>query len=464
LRSLYATSICASTFVLQRKAKRRLALERGMGYNCRVYQGNCPQPLSLFMRYLPALLGIGLLMLYTLLGVVRVPFHGDESTIVYMANDWFRLREGGFSALFYRPEPTEPMAQELRLINGTLAPLSYGAILDIAGLDRTVLNGSWDWGSDWWQNQYYGHFPRPEVLFIARWTSALMLCLAFALFFAAARLLIGEQRALLTLIIFGLMPAVLLNGRRAMFEGATFLGAALVWYSAVRLVMGRTRIGNWLFFGAACGVALSAKHMNILLVASAAVALLWHGRAQLWQSARALALSGLIAGVVFLAFNPAWWSAPLRAPREVLHIRSENLAFQNMLFGRPLSVIERLEALIAFPFGAPQYFEDTLNPWRDWLADSIQSYERGIQGVTWYAAAPLVYILLLLGATALLRLRSGAFIGIVLISVSAALLITNSLMWQRYYLLLTFPLALLVALGLVWLAQRLKLRNARHAR
>lgn len=179
-----------------------------------------------------ALVGISLLTLYTLLGVARAPFHGDESTIVYMARDWFRLREEGVSALFYRPEPSEAMAQELRLVNGTLAPFSYGALLDLAGVESAALNGAWDWGGDWWQNQYYGHLPHPEVLFIARWTSALMLCLALALFWAAARRLIGDGEALIALALFGLMPSVLLNGRRAMFEGATFLGAALVWYAA----------------------------------------------------------------------------------------------------------------------------------------------------------------------------------------------------------------------------------------
>ncbi len=411
-----------------------------------------------------ALVGISLLTLYTLLGVARVPFHGDESTILYMAQDWFRLREEGVSALFYRSEPSEAMAQELRLVNGTLAPLSYGALLDLAGVGGAALNGAWDWGGDWWQNQYYGHLPRPEVLFSGRWASALMLCLALALFFAAARRLIGDGEALLALALFGLMPSVLLNGRRAMFEGATFLGAALVWYAAARLVTGRAQRRDWLLLGAACGVALAAKHMNALLIGALFVALLWAGRAQLLQTARALTLSALLAGAVFSAFNPAWWTAPLVAPREVLRLRSQTLAAQNELFGRPFQLGERLEALIALPLGAPQYFEDTRHVWRDWLADSIQAYEGGAQGVAWYAAAPLLYGALALGAAEALRRRTGAFILITSSGVSAALFIANTLLWQRYYLSLTFPLALVAALGLARAAELLKTKVSRHAR
>ncbi|MFQ3536081.1 MAG: glycosyltransferase family 39 protein [Aggregatilineales bacterium] len=400
--------------------------------------------------------GISLLILYVLLGVARVPFHGDESTILYMAKDWFRLREAGIGALFYQPMPTEPMPQVLRLINGTLAPFSYGIVLNLAGLDDQAINGGWDWGSDWWQNQYYGHFPRPEVLFIGRWTSALSLCLALALFFASARLLIGAQLAFWAVLLVGLAPAVLLNGRRAMFEGAAFLGAALVWYAAARVVVRRARLGSWLFLGVACGLALAAKHTNVLLVAPIFVALAWQGRAHLWQSARSLLLATLIAIVTFLALNPSWWSAPLSVPREVLHLRSETLAHQNAVFGRPLSLAERLEALIAFPLGAPQYFEDTNNDWAAWLADSIDAYERGVSGVAWYAFAPLVYGLLVLGVTALMRLQVGALIGAALTGIGAALLITNTLMWQRYYLLLSFPLALVMALGLARLGELLR--------
>lgn len=399
-------------------------------------------------------IGIALLMLYALLGVRDAPFHGDESTILYMANDWFILREQGVSALHYRTLPLNPLAQELRLVNGTLSPLSYGLMLETAGTARSALNGPWDWSADWWENQYFERFPRPEVLFIGRWTSALAFCLALALFFAAARLLIGAPEAFLAVLIVGLAPAALLNSRRAMFEGIALLSAALLWYAAARLVAGKASINAWMLLGAAGGLALSAKHTNLLLIAPIFIALLWYGRAYLSRTLSKLALATGVMVAVFFALNPSWWSEPLRAPSEVLRLRSQLLSVQNELFGRPLALHERLEALIAFPFGAPQYFEDTRHAWREWLAESIQSYERGLQGVTWYAVAPLVYGLLALGALTLRRRRSGALIGVVLLGISIALLLMNTLMWQRYYLLLTFPLAMVTALGLTTIAQR----------
>jgi hypothetical protein len=400
--------------------------------------------------------GIGLLLLYALLGVSDAPFHGDESTILYMANDWFILREQGVSALYYRTLPLNALAQELRLVNGTLAPFSYGLMLETAGVAQSALNDAWDWSADWWENQYYRHFPRPEVLFIGRWTSALALCLALALSFAAGRLLIGAPSAFLATLIAGLTPAVLLNARRAVFEGVAFLGAALIWYAAARLVAGKVRIGDWMLLGVACGLALAAKHTSLLLIAPIFIALLWYGRARLLRTLSRLALAATIMSALFLLLNPSWWSEPLHVPREVLQLRSATLTVQNELFGRPLRLHERLEALVAFPFGAPQYFEDTRYAWREWLADSIQGYERALQGVTWYAASPLVYLALLLGALTLRRARAGALLGIVLLGIGAALLLTNTLMWQRYYLLLTFPLTMLATLGLTRMVQYMR--------
>jgi hypothetical protein len=409
-------------------------------------------------------LGLSLLMLYILSGVAEAPFHGDESTILYMANDWFLLREQGISALHYRPDPPDLVPQILRLINGTLAPLTYGALLEAAQLDRNILNRPWAWDLGWWENIYYEHMPRPEALFIGRWASALMLCLAVALFFAAARKLIGAPQAFWATLLFGSLPAVLLNGRRAMFEGATFLGAALVWFAAARIAVGRARSRDWLLLGAASGVAMAAKHINVLLIAPIFLALLWQSRARRLKALSDLLIAAVSMIAIFLLLNPAWWSAPLQVPEQVLFWRNDTLAAQSEAFGRPLSLGERLEALIAFPFGAPQYFEDTLNPWRDWLGDSIPRYERGLQGIAWYALAPLIYLALLLGALSLLRRRTGALIGLAAFGIGFALLMTNTLMWQRYYLPLAFPLAMLVTLGLAQIAAILRhMRPFRHA-
>jgi 4-amino-4-deoxy-L-arabinose transferase-like glycosyltransferase len=418
-------------------------------------------------RRLADSLWMSVLLLYAMLNVAAAPFHGDESTILGMANDWFRLTNEGVSALYYQPKRLESLgrgAQELRVLNGTLAPFMYGAALHSVGLGAAALPGMWDWAADWWVNQYYGHMPRPDVLFIGRWASVLTLCLALACFFGAARRLLGRQPAYLALLILAFMPAVLLNGRRAVFEGVALLGAALIWLAAARLAAGKTRYGGWLLLGAACGVALAAKHTNLLLIAPTFGALLWLGRANFVRTLRGLALAAALMGALFLALNPAWWSDPLGVPREVLRMRSELLAIQTNAFGRNTTLGDRLVALVAFPFGAPQYFEDTNNAWQDWLAESIRSYENGAHGVAWYAAAPLVYALLLIGIFSLPKQRAAALISIPLFGMAAGLFLTNPLLWQRYYLPLSFPLALLAALGVARLSALLLSMRSPNAR
>src|SRR5215510_11017733 len=73
---------------------------------------------------------VGILIFYVLAGARLVPFHGDESTILYMSRDWFKSP----SALAYGAFPPgsgEAMDQELRLLNGVVSKDSYGGVFSL---------------------------------------------------------------------------------------------------------------------------------------------------------------------------------------------------------------------------------------------------------------------------------------------------------------------------------------------
>jgi 4-amino-4-deoxy-L-arabinose transferase-like glycosyltransferase len=412
---------------------------------------------------------LGTLILYLLAGVVSVPFHGDESTIVFMSHDWDTLLHSP-GRLGYSVPPTAPggpAAQELRLLNGPLAGYGIGLLWTITGFQVSQVNDQWLWGTDWNYNQTSGHIPSPALLFVARLSSAFATAISIAAVFAIAARLGGVWAARLASLIYTFTPEVLLNGRRAMFEGVFFMGSALlllvgVWLAA-RIMRGRDRPRDWLLIGLIGGIALTAKHTAILFIvpifgflALCALYQRYVRRATL-RAMPLLIFNILGAGVVtllfFLTLNPAWWTTPIdRVPREVLRLRSDLLKGQVTFYGGYSDLSAQIVGLSHALFGAPQYYEDSKG-WPEWIGGQITAYETsglaGIPGITILAG-------LLALAGIVFALRSMRSVPIRLFLVSALFLYgatfaLTPLLWVRYYLPLFAPLSILAGLSVGWL-------------
>ncbi len=402
---------------------------------------------------------IGVLMLFVLAGIWLTPFHGDESTIIYMSRDWYTLVvRHDFGAVFYQERPPTLQAQQdqdLRLLNGTLSKYAIGFGWWLAGMQVSDVNSPWDWDVGWWQNLYYGHLPGPVILFISRMTSALMTALSVGVVFAITRRLAGRTPAWIGAFVYATMPAVLLNGRRAMFEGANLLTLALVLLSGVVIASHlRSRISakHWLLLGATAGLALASKHTALLTVVPVfGLLLMGCPRLGIWKTVRGLLAAGILAGMVFLALNPAWWSAPLAMPRNVLDLRQRLMSIQGSGDRDFMYSASRWTGAIPFVFGKPQYFEDTSNDWPIGIGGQIAAYEAsGLAGIDWYQLGALVYVVLTAGLAWLVRRHRPAhvlFAGAAIFSL-AALLATNTLPWQRYYLPVAACLAILFGMGI----------------
>ena len=69
-------------------------------------------------------------------------------------------------------------------------------------------------------------------------------------------------------------PAVLMNGRRAMFEGAHLAMFVLVALVAIDLARSNGRAWwRWILLGVLCGFALAAKHTSVFTVIAVFIAL-----------------------------------------------------------------------------------------------------------------------------------------------------------------------------------------------
>lgn len=425
-----------------------------------------------------------LLMGYVTLGTEKVPFHGDESTTIWMSRDFdMVILDGDFGAVEYQGPPRRTTEQHMRIVTSNISKLAMGLAWSGTGMDVGDINDQWVWGADLQWNRDNGHVPSDQLLRVTRLTSAWMTALSVVFVLAIVRLVGGQlYRSPLALAVAGwggaflyaTNPAILLNGRRAMFEGGLLLGMTLAAYGVLVLVK-RTPRARWSVYagvGIVTGMALSTKHsaaFTVVLLYGGLLAggLIWQRG---WINLAKIGLATVAALLVFLALNPLWWSQPLKMPGIVIEERQKILDQQVNLFGGYDGIGERVTGLWNEALRpVPQYFE--ANYWADYVGvkEEIARYEAsGLAG--WLDEWDIVFFAVRLmalgfGIWALVRSwrdvhyeanvtesmaarRLILILGLWVVGMLAISLVSVPLDWQRYYLPIQPPLAVVMGLGL----------------
>ena len=427
-------------------------------------------------RWLDAL-WLALLTVYILAGVAIVPFHGDESTLVFMGRDYHYLFvEGDLSKVLYdRATVRNDVEQRLRLENGTISKTIYGWLAWNLGYGLDDFNKQWHWGLDYASNSMTNRVPEPQLLGAARMTSAVQLALAVLLFFHFVQLTLNRPTAYLASALFVLHPNVLINGRRAMMEGSHLLGLMLVLLAGAWLLRER-RWWAHAFFGVCMGFAAAAKHPNIIVCVLVYLALLLATLRQqrreqnpiletVWRERAVFILSPVAAALAFLLLNPAWWSAPFELPSVIIGMRADLLRSQVDWFGGYNSFEQGLQGFFQYVFAwEHQYFE--VDRWAqfDVITAQIQHYEESGLAGSLIGGTGLAGLLgLLLALLGLARLARGSAIQadsriLLLFWILGSALVTlavTPLPWARYYLPLAPALAILASVALLALASSL---------
>lgn len=450
----------------------------------------------LWTRYWPPL-WLALLAAYMLAGTPLAPFHGDESTLVYMSRDYVYLFfDHDLNKIRYSETPASPTEQHLRLLNGTVAKYLIGLAWHTGGFSPADINEQWDWGADWTYNQQNGHAPAPELLQTVRWSSALLLAAGVMPVFLLGQALGGRRVAVLASLYYALNPALLLNGRRAMMEGSLTFFSLLAVLAGVWFIRSLTpaedseKRRSWLpalVLGAASGLALASKHTAAFTAAAVFAACGGYAVYHWVKSPREMRrirnivfpqiiFAAMIAAAVFLALNPAWWGSPLVMPRVVLNLRAELLDIQINAFGGYGGFSDMLGGFFRQVFiSLPQYYE--VAGWENFIGDQIARYEaspwRGVSVGGSAVGGFALAVMMVFGAWALWRGRQKAgtgrlVVGAWTVSVVAATLLLTPLEWQRYYLPVYPAVGLLAALGVDeltrWILNRQDIRKARNAR
>ena len=437
------------------------------------------------MKHLPWLVSValaaGFLALY-LSDLSTVPFHPDESTWIYMSQDFATLVvQHDPGALAWALGQPQSLEVQYRLLNAPLPKYLIGLSGWLSGYSAADLNADWVWAQMWNENVAAGHLPRPGLLLAGRLPGTVLSALSTALIFwigyEAGGLGVGVMAALLL----GFNPLVLLHGRRAMAEGVALFFSLLAVWGTLRLVKRQAAdsirrhlrgLLPSLGVGFLLGLAASSKQSAAALLPAALLAvalpiLRLSDFASLKLRLQRLALTWfalvLGCGLTFWALNPILYRQPLAVAKAMLEARAELAQRQTndnrALFPESVTpdVVSRLRAAVLEVYLRPPAVWD-LPVYLDQLAPQAEAYFA--QPLIRLERMPLLGALLaglgLAGAAfSVLRLwrerLSAATLGEQTVwwwtlSMSGLILLTTPFEWQRYFM----PLVPLASLFATW--------------
>ena len=446
-----------------------------------------------FPRWLDSL-WLLLLSIYILAGTALVPFHGDESTHIFMGRDfYYGFVERDISQLTYRDWETldgqAATQQDLRLKDGVLARYLFGAAAYLGGYSIDEINQQWAWGAGWDWNHENGAVPDAGLLLWARYASALLLALGVVVLFAIGVSVGGRTTAYIATLLYATSPALLLNGRRAMLESAMLLFSLLVVLAGLYAVQTR-KWWAYALLGLFSGLAVASKHTSVVTVAVVFLACglvmvyrllpsplnpLSHKRQGDFTVSKAsvnllgqfgyLFIAGVLSLTVYYAINPAWWSNPIERSSEVSATRLDFMQAQQAAFGGYESLADRLNGFYWQTFAMQNMYAETpVDNFIENLADEINAYEASyLSGfITRSPIVPFVFaILSIIGVIALWfdKLIQAEVRFIVGVWIAAMILLTlflTPLEWQRYYLPAYPAVMLLIGLSIRLIINRIR--------
>jgi hypothetical protein len=421
----------------------------------------------------PTWLDFGWLLLlaaYVLAGIQTVPFHGDEATILYMGRDLPVLLAGDGQSLSFTPAPKDGAAQELRLINGSLTTWLYGSAGVALGYQPGMWTNQWDWGQGDGANLQMGAMPPADHLLASRALSAITLSAGLIALYAIGRLVNGRALGLIAATLLAVHPVILMSSRRAMFEGPMVATSLFV----ILAGLGFLRKPGWVssaLFGLTVGLAIAAKHTNLIVVLAVFFGLLFamasgHFQQDRWLRRGQIVAALLFGGLVFLALNPGWWGQNVPETASiVVQDRDALLKTQVELYGGYESLADRAAGLFSDSLApAPDFFEVVQHAGIEAETSAYLSGPFAGIGITGFPFDILVGMATLTGWVLLARSRqvSRADKAILLAwatLVPLIILITNPLPWQRYYLpnypIVVLGVAFAAVTGLRWIHSRL---------
>ena len=296
-------------------------------------------------------------------GVRGVPFHPDETSLLYQSADLEVFLTDPLS-LAWDASPTGEKDKVSRPLHPPVPKIILGIGRRLAGYGPETVAVDWDWSESWDVNRERGALPDERLLVSARLANVVLLAFSLVLIYLSGLRVGGRLTGIAGALLLGVNALVLLHGRRAMAEGALVFGVSL---AILGLTLARDR--PWLTGVGAATAVLSKLSAGALFPVGLAV-VAWPekmDRSSLRKAAiRSLMYLGAFLGeIVFL--EPLLWRHPLEALSAVWRTRLDFSSAQVELFGAlaPSQVLhsplQRLASLIGNTFIAPPQFAEVGN-------------------------------------------------------------------------------------------------------
>lgn len=405
----------------------------------------------------------GLLLLaassFFLWGIRLLPFHPDETSLLYQSRDLELLLAAPLS-MAWDPTKEEELDQAYRELNPPLPKYVLGIGRSVAGFGPDFVSMDWNWSLTWEENEAAGALPAFELLKAARAASAMMLPLSMLILYLCGRALKNQNAGVIAALAFGLHALVLLHGRRAMAEGTLLFSVSLAMLS----FFGASK-RPW-FAGLATSLAACSKLSAMALFPVGLFSALWILPGEGRSNRRAMQ-NGLVFIAVFLiaylSLNPLLWSSPIQAfgalYRSRVQFLSEQVELIRMLAPNQIleSPLERIAVMLAHLYlTEPQmaevgnYLAQTAAMESAYLAQPFHNFSRGIIGgaaMLIFTGLGMAFSVLEVRSKDLHKIRRVTLLFAGTLVQSMALLWANPLPFQRYYVPLIPWICLWVGIG-----------------
>ncbi len=410
----------------------------------------------------------------------EVPFHPDESTHIYLSQDFDRLVwQLNPASVTWQAEDAPADMRRYRLLEAPLSRYLIGLSRTLSGQRATSVPVDWNWSAAWDANVAAGALPSDPLLVAARLPATLGTVFGALLIFGIGRRVGGLVAGVSAAALYATNGELWLHGRRAMSEGLTVFAVLLAVWVIVRFGRHAAVVGG------AVALAAAAKLTGVALLPAAllAVGVNFWGRWRALAGAAALLLASFV--VVSWLLNPALWAAPGAGLAAMLAARTQLLAEQTATLRAASGPVvdgpaQQVTALLYHLYFAPLTFWEVPNyaaataPAE--AAYQAQTWQVWFHAAPWSANLPAGALLLMLtlaglalsawrlrrpGAGALLPEERRALLLLAAVSVGmTAAVFVIPIAWQRYYVPLLPLVCLWSGVGLAALARPLTQRWA----
>jgi 4-amino-4-deoxy-L-arabinose transferase-like glycosyltransferase len=403
-----------------------------------------------------------------LMGVHFVPFHPDETSLLYQSRDLEVLLSDPLS-LAYDPNRTGELDQTYRALNPPLPKYLLAIGRRIAGYGSESVSVDWNWSQTWEENKSAGAIPDSDLLDASRTASTVMVVIGLIVIYLVGKKSTDRISGMAALLFLGMNALVLLHGRRAMSEGVLIFGVSL---AILGIIEGHRR--PWLA-GLGTAIAACTKLSAAALAPVGLISVFWLSDIECRKSGKHLRRAAIFLitfALVYIALNPFTWLNPIGAIQAQWHERTHFLQAQvetiealapNQILNDPT---QRLGVMLAHLFiSEPQfaevgnYLENTAASQEIYLSDPFHKLFRGLLG------GGLMFALTLLGvAQTGVRLRSLStnrkrILSLLLLGSivqAIALLWANPLPFQRYYVPMIPFISLWMAISISYIYRDIK--------